>query len=120
MNNSGMVHKIAATNEKNTPERVEKKAISSLGFKKNTEETEESEQKEYEQEKKNTNKNMPFSVIREPVEFIVHNTTNTGICGHCNKEYIKRTTWQKYCSELCRASNYEETTGKKMYLKKKK
>lgn len=35
-----------------------------------------------------------------------------GPCLQCGIEFEKRTTWQKYCQELCRIKAYELKTGK--------
>jgi hypothetical protein len=36
----------------------------------------------------------------------------TGNCVQCGCEFEKRTTWQKYCNELCRIKAFEVRTGK--------
>jgi hypothetical protein len=36
-----------------------------------------------------------------------------GYCAHCGKEFEKRTTWHKYCEELCKIQAYELRTGRK-------
>jgi hypothetical protein len=35
-------------------------------------------------------------------------------CLHCANEYEKRTTFQKYCTEICRVSAWESNTGRKL------
>lgn len=35
-----------------------------------------------------------------------------GACENCGKDYVRRTTWQRYCSEECRVSAWESKTGK--------
>ena len=39
-----------------------------------------------------------------------------GNCLHCGKDFLKNTTWQKYCNDLCRAEAYEQRTGKKLHI----
>jgi hypothetical protein len=34
-------------------------------------------------------------------------------CVHCGTQFERRTTWHKYCSELCKIKAYELRTGKK-------
>ena len=34
-------------------------------------------------------------------------------CVHCSQPFERRTTWHKYCSELCKIKAYEVRTGKK-------
>jgi hypothetical protein len=35
-------------------------------------------------------------------------------CLHCGKDYNKRTTFQKYCTEICRVSAWESNTGRNL------
>lgn len=42
-----------------------------------------------------------------------------GNCEHCNKEYEKKVTWQKFCNDDCRIANWEVTHGKKFKKKVK-
>ncbi len=35
-------------------------------------------------------------------------------CLHCAKDYEKRTTFQKYCSEICRVAAWESNTGRNL------
>lgn len=39
-------------------------------------------------------------------------------CVHCSQPFERRTTWHKYCSELCKIKAYEVRTGKKWKGKK--
>lgn len=39
-------------------------------------------------------------------------------CAECGKPFERRTTWHKYCSELCKIQAYEQRTGKKWRIKK--
>lgn len=38
---------------------------------------------------------------------------NLGYCEHCSKEFIKNTTWQRFCTPECRDESYYLRTGKK-------
>lgn len=39
-------------------------------------------------------------------------------CVHCSQPFERRTTWHKYCSELCKIKAYEVRTGKQWKGKK--
>lgn len=85
-----------------------------VGFKKESyEETEETNE--------HPGGSIPFAVVREP-SFIMKETprSQTAVCEHCGQTFTKKTTWQKFCSEDCRKTNYENKTGKHIYLKTKK
>ena len=41
-----------------------------------------------------------------------------GNCEHCQADFKKKTTWQKFCCENCRIAAYELRTGKRVNLKK--
>ncbi len=47
----------------------------------------------------------------------VTSNTKTAACVHCGKQYERRTTWQKYCTELCKIQAYELRTGKQWRVK---
>ena len=40
-------------------------------------------------------------------------------CVYCHKEFERKTTWQKYCSSLCKIKAYELRTGKVWKIKSK-
>ena len=42
------------------------------------------------------------------------------ICQHCGKDYERKTTWQKYCKEICKIEAHELRTGKKFTKRKSK
>jgi|GEM_PF-4132363 len=44
---------------------------------------------------------------------------NNEECEHCGKAFVKRTTWQKYCSQKCRTEAWELKTGKDFFIKNK-
>jgi hypothetical protein len=41
-----------------------------------------------------------------------------GFCAHCGKEFEKNTTWQRFCTKVCRVESWEKKRGKKLYIKK--
>jgi hypothetical protein len=40
-------------------------------------------------------------------------TQPVGQCAHCGGDFVKRTTWQKYCQEACRDEAQFLRTGKR-------
>jgi Zn finger protein HypA/HybF involved in hydrogenase expression len=48
---------------------------------------------------------------------IIQGTSNAleqcsnGDCEHCKQAFKKRTTWQRFCSSLCREQSYFKKTG---------
>lgn len=47
-------------------------------------------------------------------------TDNVGICEYepCGKEFERRVSWKRHCSDECRKLNWEAKAGKKLTLKK--
>jgi hypothetical protein len=46
-------------------------------------------------------------------------TAVTAQCAYCGADFLKRTTWQKYCNEVCRDDAQFVRTGKRPWRGKK-
>lgn len=38
----------------------------------------------------------------------------SGCCEHCQKDFKKKTTWQRFCCKACQTTAYELRTGRKL------
>lgn len=56
------------------------------------------------------------SLDKQDIHALRGSNWNMGNCLHCQKDFKKKTTWQKYCTDVCRATAYELRTGKKLRI----
>lgn len=63
-------------------------------------------------------KNQEKNALREDsaLREVKKDNWQHGNCAHCATEFKKKTTWQKYCGDSCRAMAYELRTGKKLHI----